>query len=34
MVLDGDAWVCIEVYGCVKCCIVEIIYNNEIYNVC
>ena len=34
MVLDGDVWGCIEVYGCVWWCIVELIYNNEIYKVC
>ena len=33
MVLDGDAWCCIEVYGCVWCRIVDIIYN-EIYKDC
>ena len=31
--LDG-VWGCMEVYGFVKCCIVEIIYHNEIYKVC
>ena len=34
MVLDGDTQGCTEVYGCVQCRIVQIIYNNEVYKVC
>ena len=34
MVMYGVEWRCTEVYGGVKCCIVEKNYNNEIHKVC
>ena len=34
MVMYGVEWCCAEVYGGVKCCIVEKNYNTEIHKVC